>query len=42
VLTTLQELVRVLEGQADLADFFVKKVQAAVTHKNPCFNPLAS
>lgn len=41
-LTTLEELVRVLEEQADLTEFFVKKMQAAQTHKNPFFNPLGS
>ena len=39
-LMTLEELVRVLEEQADLADFLVKKMHAAQIHKNPLFNPL--
>lgn len=39
VLSTLQEIVRLLERQDDLADFFVKKVQAASIHKNPYFRP---
>jgi restriction system protein len=40
VLATLQEIVRLLEREGDLADFFVKKIQAAQIHKNPYFNPL--
>lgn len=39
-LGTLEELVRVLDEQADLADFLVKKMHAAQIHKNPLFNPL--
>ena len=39
VLVTLQEIVRLLEQQGDLADFLLKKVQAAQIHKNPYFNP---
>ena len=39
VLTTLQEIVRLLERQDDLAGFFIKKVQAAQIHKNPYFCP---
>jgi hypothetical protein len=37
ILSTLQEIVRLLEQQGDLAEFFVKKVQAAQIHKNPYF-----
>lgn len=40
-LVTLEELVRVLEDQADLAEYLTKKMQAAQIHKNPFFNPLA-
>ena len=36
-LATLQEIVRLLERQDDLAGFFIKKVQAAQIHKNPYF-----
>ena len=36
-LATLQEIVRLLEQQGDLADFLVKKVEAAQIHKNPYF-----
>ncbi|WP_454693194.1 restriction endonuclease [Achromobacter aegrifaciens] len=39
VLSTLQEIVRLLEQQADLSEFFTKKVQAAQIHKNPYFFP---
>ncbi|KPF41673.1 restriction endonuclease [beta proteobacterium AAP51] len=37
VLSTLQEIVRLLEQQDDLAEFFSKKAQAAQIHKNPYF-----
>jgi hypothetical protein len=40
VLASLQEIVRLLEREGDLADFFLKKVQAAQIHKNPYFNLL--
>jgi len=39
-LANLQELVRMLEQQGDLADFFTRKIQAAQIHKNPYFRPL--
>lgn len=39
VLATLQEIVRLLEQQDDLTEFFSKKVQAAQIHKNPYFRP---
>lgn len=39
VLSTLQEIVRLLEQQDDLTAFFTKKVQAAQIHKNPYFRP---
>lgn len=39
VLSTLQEIVRLLEKQDDLAEFFTKKVKAAQIHKNPYFSP---
>lgn len=38
VLSTLQEIVRLLDQQDDLAEFFTKKVQAAQIHKNPYFS----
>ncbi len=41
-LATLEEIVQVLEEQADLADFVVQKMQASQTHRNPFFNPLSS
>lgn len=37
ILADLQEIVRLLEQQGDLEEFFVKKVQAAQIHKNPYF-----
>ncbi|MBO2962246.1 restriction endonuclease [Burkholderia pseudomallei] len=40
VLATLQEIVRLLEQQQDLAELLAKKVQAAQIHKNPYFQPL--
>ena len=40
VLVTLPEIIRVLEQQADLAEFLTKKIQAAQIHKNPFFKPL--
>lgn len=39
ILSTLQEIVRLLEHQEDLAAFLGKKVQAAQIHKNPYFRP---
>ncbi|WP_413715402.1 restriction endonuclease [Serratia ureilytica] len=42
VLSTLQEIVRLLEQQDDLSVFFTKKVQAAQIHKNPYFCPYDS
>jgi restriction system protein len=42
VLANLRELVRLLEQQGDLAEFFTKKVQAAQIHKNPYFELLTS
>lgn len=39
VLATLQEIIRLLEFQDDLAEFFTKKVQAAQIHKNPYYRP---
>jgi restriction system protein len=39
VLSTLQEIVRLLEQQDDLSEFFRTKVQAAQIHKNPYFRP---
>ena len=42
VLSTLQEVVRLLEQQDDLTEFFTKKVQAAQIHKNPYFCPHGS
>ncbi|MEH6541946.1 restriction endonuclease [Halopseudomonas sp.] len=40
VLSTLQEIVRLLEQQEDLTEFFTKKAHAAQIHKNPYFCPL--
>ena len=37
-----QEVVRLLEQQDDLTEFFTKKVQAAQIHKNPYFCPHGS
>ncbi|WP_319001433.1 restriction endonuclease [Burkholderia sp. AU39826] len=39
VLSTLQEIVRLLERQDDLEEFLSKKVQVAQIHKNPYFQP---
>ena len=39
ILSTLQEIVCLLEKQDDLTEFFAKKVQAAQIHKNPYFRP---
>jgi len=39
VLSTLEEIVGLLERQGDLADFFRKKIQAAQIDKNPYFRP---
>jgi restriction endonuclease Mrr len=39
ILSTLQEIVRLLEQQDDLEEFMTKKVQAAQIHKNPYFQP---
>ena len=38
-LVHLEEIVRLLEGQRDLTDLLVRKVQAAVIDKNPYFRP---
>lgn len=40
VLSTLQEIVLLLDQQKDLAEFLAMKVQAAQIHKNPYFRPL--
>ena len=40
VLVTLEEIVRLLERQGELADFLEKKVQSAQMHKNPFFKIL--
>jgi restriction system protein len=40
VLGTLAELVQVLEGKEELAEYWEKKIHAAQLHKNPYFNPL--
>ncbi|EKS69118.1 restriction endonuclease [Caballeronia zhejiangensis] len=39
VLSTLEEIVQLLERQDDLAGFLKQKVQAAQIHKNPYFRP---
>lgn len=41
VFVHLEEIVRVLEAQAELADFLEQKINAAQIHKNPYFKPLA-
>lgn len=41
-LCSLQEIVLVLERQLDLARFFKSKAYAALTHKNPYFEPIAA
>ncbi len=38
VLATLQEIVRLLEREGDLADFFVKKISSSANSQNPYFN----
>ncbi len=42
VLATLEEIVQLLNRQAELDDFLINKVHAAVIHKNPYFRPLDS
>lgn len=42
ILTSLQEIVRALDQQAALGGFLQKKVDAAITHKNPYFQPYGS
>lgn len=39
-LVNLQEIVQLLEQQADLGEFLLKKIHAAQIHKNPYFKPL--
>lgn len=39
ILSTLQEIVRLLEQQDDLVEFLTKKLQAAQIYKNPYFRP---
>ena len=41
-LATLQEIVRLVEDQADLAEFLLRKIQAAQIHKNPYFQLFGS
>jgi restriction system protein len=41
-LCSLQEIVVVLERQLDLSRFLKSKVYAAMTHKNPFFEPIAA
>jgi len=38
-LANLQEIVQLLEQQADLTEFLLKKIHAAQIHKNPYFKP---
>lgn len=38
-LANLQEIVQLLERQADLGDFLLQKIHAAQIHKNPYFKP---
>ena len=40
IMATLEEIVQLLDRQAELDDFLIKKVHAAVIHKNPFFRPL--
>lgn len=42
ILSTLQEIVYLLNQQDDLAEFFAKKIQVAQIHKNPYFRPYDS
>src|SRR6266542_399760 len=41
VLCKLEELVFVLEKEADLKTFLKEKINASIIHKNPLYNPLA-
>ena len=41
VLTTLEEIVRLLDAQDELADFLTKKVNSALMDRNPYFQPYA-
>lgn len=40
LLSTLEEFVFLLDREMELSDFLLKKVEAAVTHKNPFHKPL--
>lgn len=42
VLATLEEIVRLLETQDELADFLEKKVNSALVERNPYFRPYGS
>jgi restriction endonuclease Mrr len=41
ILTTLQEIVIILEEQSDLENFFIQKADAALIHKNPYYKSSA-
>lgn len=41
-LATMQEFVTLLERQVDLVAFLKSKVNAAITHKNPLYEPIAA
>jgi restriction system protein len=41
VLCTLEEIVRLLEGDVQLQGFFKEKVRAAIVEKEPLYEPLA-
>ncbi len=42
IMATLEEIVQLLDRQAELNDFLIEKVHAAQIHKNPYFRPLDS
>ena len=42
IMATLEEIVQLLDRQAELDDFLLKKVHAALIYKNPYFLPLDS
>ena len=40
VLCKIEELVKLLEQEADLKQFLQQKIEAAIVHKNPLYEPL--
>jgi len=40
ILCTLEEIVLLLEQEKELRQFLKEKIQAAIIHKNPFFQPL--